>query len=89
MDLDDKLLARILGNLIREKRLELGLSQIEFGEEIDIHHNNVSKLELGDSSPKASTTYYLRHNLGINLNELYDEAKKQMDDLMEQKKRNK
>jgi transcriptional regulator with XRE-family HTH domain len=79
MDQYETLFAQLLGEKIRELRKEKGWSQWELGLRIGIHHNNVSELELGKSQPKSYTLFQLYHNLPLDVDQIFHEAKEKID----------
>jgi len=62
----DKAFAKVL----RERRLEKGLSQEAFAFEVEIHRTYVSQLERGLKSPSLKTLQRISHVLDISLSEL-------------------
>ena len=59
-----------IGNFIQQRRKELGMTQKELGERLDVSDKAVSKWETGRSMPDSSVLLDLCSILEINVNEL-------------------
>ena len=59
------------GEIIREKRLECGLSQFQLGRLLNVSDKAVSKWENNLAKPKSILLYRLCSILGITIDELY------------------
>lgn len=58
------------GEVLREVRLERGLSQEELGQACDRHRTYISRLERGANSPTLSTIVQLADALGVRPSDL-------------------
>lgn len=70
-----------LGDNIRSRREQLGLSQETLGFKADLHRNYISKLELAQKNPTYITLLKLSKALSVSVTDLiekgeYDEIKK-------------
>ena len=61
----------IIGNRIRERRLELGLSQGQLAKKLGVHHSTVSAWELGVAEPRVFLAVCLAKALGTTVEELF------------------
>ncbi|MEW5718956.1 MAG: helix-turn-helix transcriptional regulator, partial [Chloroflexota bacterium] len=59
-----------LGNIIREHRESLGLSQEAFAEKCDLHRTYISQLERGLKSPTVRTLALIADKLKLTPDEL-------------------
>ena len=59
-------LHRTFGKVLRELRLEAGLSQEKLGLECDLHRNYVSLLERGLRQPSLTTIFKLTEQLDVS-----------------------
>ena len=60
------------GELIRAKRIELGMSQTELAIRSGCKQQEISRYEYGLSEPKVSRLVYIALGLGIDIRELLD-----------------
>lgn len=60
---------------IKEKRLNLELSQFVLAQMLEVDRTTVGKWETGDSVPKPETAMKLCQILGCTLEELYESKK--------------
>jgi len=58
-------LERLFGQILRELRTELGLSQEELGFESDYHRTYISQLERGQKNPSLKAIFRLAKALGV------------------------
>ena len=61
-----------IGPKLREKRLELGLSQEELGKAVDITFQQIQKYEKSTNRISASTLYKLAQHLKVKINYFFD-----------------
>ncbi len=61
-----------IGPKLREKRLELGLSQEELGKSVDITFQQIQKYEKSTNRISASTLYKLAQHLKVKINYFFD-----------------
>jgi len=67
----EKMKKSTFGEIIREKRLECGLSQFQLGRLLNVSDKAVSKWENNLAKPKSILLYRLCSILGITIDELY------------------
>lgn len=65
---------RTLGQVIRQEREKLGLSQEGFAERADVHRTYISSIELGKVSVGIEIAHALACALGLKLSELVRKA---------------
>jgi transcriptional regulator with XRE-family HTH domain len=70
----DLLLAKLIGEKIREKRQEMAETQDEFAFKLGIHVNNLGNIERGINLPSGKTFIHLITECGINMTKLVLEA---------------
>lgn len=63
-------LTRSLGQNLRKKREELGLSQEQLGEQIDLHRTYIGALERGERNPTLKSVQHLASLLDVDALEL-------------------
>ena len=63
------------GELIRERRLQLGMSQTELAIRVGCKQQEISRYEYGLSEPKVSRLVDIATGLGIDIRELLEEDK--------------
>ena len=66
----EKLLLKKLGLKIKQLRTEKGLSQSQFGYEVEMEKSNVSRMEAGKHNIKVGTLLRVANALEISLPEL-------------------
>ena len=64
-------LKQILGEKIKRKRKQRGLTQEQLAEKIDISTRNLSNIEIGLNYPKAETLEKILKSLNITTEELF------------------
>lgn len=64
-------LARQLGALIRQLRLEAGISQEEFADRCEIHRTYIGSIERGEKTITIETAQKITAALNIPLSELF------------------
>lgn len=57
---------------MREMRLELGLSQVEFGERCGFYQTYLSRIENGQANPTLNAVEVIANALGLTVFELFD-----------------
>jgi transcriptional regulator with XRE-family HTH domain len=65
-------LAQTFGECVREMRLELGLSQVEFGERCGFYQTYLSRIENGQANPTLNAVEVIANSLGLTVFELFD-----------------
>jgi transcriptional regulator with XRE-family HTH domain len=63
-------LAAAFGKVIRELRLNAGLTQEQLGLEADLRRTFVSLLELGEQQPSLTTLFKIAPALGVTPSEI-------------------
>jgi transcriptional regulator with XRE-family HTH domain len=63
-------LQRALGDRIRERRVELGLTQADLAEKSDLHYTYIGSLETGVRNPSIDLIARLARALEIDLGDL-------------------
>jgi transcriptional regulator with XRE-family HTH domain len=63
-------LAVAFGKVIRELRLDAGLTQEQLGLEAGLRRTFVSLLELGQQQPSIGTLFKIAHALGVQPSEI-------------------
>lgn len=61
---------RLVGQRVRERRHELGLSQEQLAHRCDVHRTYIGHLERGEVSPTLGTLLVVAEGLGADLSEL-------------------
>ena len=59
--------------LMREKRLEKGLSQVELASKVGVWQSSITRFETGKATPKPSTAKKIAAILGFSWTKFYDE----------------
>lgn len=67
-----KTLAQHFGEFVRDKRLELGLSQVEFGEKCGFYQTYLSRIERGQANPTLNAMEVIANGLGISVFEMFE-----------------
>jgi len=73
-------LERLFGQILRELRTELGLSQEELGFESDYHRTYISQLERGQKNPSLKAIFRLARVLGIRPSEMVRRIESRMEE---------
>lgn len=73
-DIKVRKVSRAFGQVVRNRRLKLGLSQEVFAEKAEIHRTYVSGIELGKVDIGITVAHKLANALGIALWKLIKEA---------------
>lgn len=55
-----------IGTHVRARRNALGLSQIDLARELNVSHQHVSRIELGDATPSLEMLLKLSRKLGVS-----------------------
>ena len=66
-----------LGDKIKQKREELGLSQEELARQIEVSRQTINMIERGDYNPTLKLCIQICHALGKTLDELFWEEESQ------------
>lgn len=70
-----KTLAQKFGECVREMRLEMGLSQVEFGERCGFYQTYLSRIENGQANPTLNAVEVIANALGLTVFELFDKIR--------------
>jgi len=70
-----KTLAQKFGECVREMRLEMGLSQVEFGERCGFYQTYLSRIENGQANPTLNAVEVIANALGLTVFELFDKVR--------------
>ncbi len=73
MNLDDTKFLRSLGDRIRERRVERGLTQEQFGEQCSLHRTFIGSVERGERNVSILNLRVIARVLRIPLAELFPE----------------
>jgi transcriptional regulator with XRE-family HTH domain len=72
----EKQLLKKIGLRIKQLRTEKGLSQADFGLEINVEKSNVSRMESGRFNTKIHTLYRVAEAFELSLSDLLDKIEK-------------
>lgn len=67
-----KVLAKAVGERIRELRLQKDMSQEALANEADVPLSQIGRIERGENNPTISTLYVIAEALGIEVKVLVD-----------------
>lgn len=67
-----KTLAQRLGEYVREQRLALGISQVEFGERCGFYQTYLSRIERGQANPTINALEVIATGLGVTVFDMFD-----------------
>jgi transcriptional regulator with XRE-family HTH domain len=70
-----KNLTQQFGECVRALRLEMGLSQVEFGELCGFYQTYLSRIENGQANPTLNAVEVIANALGISVFELFEKIK--------------
>ncbi len=70
-------LAHAFGNVLKQKRKELGFSQEKLAELCSLERTYISFLERGERKPSLNITFKIAEGLGMSASELVREVEKQ------------
>jgi transcriptional regulator with XRE-family HTH domain len=73
MNLQDRHFLRALGDRIRERRIELKLTQEELGDKCDLHRTFIGSVERGERNVSVLNLRQMARALRIRLSELLDD----------------
>jgi transcriptional regulator with XRE-family HTH domain len=66
--------AELLGICIRDRRIDSGMSQVEFGEKCGFYQTYLSRIENGRANPSLNAFQVIATALGISVFDLFEEA---------------
>lgn len=69
-------LARQLGTLIRQLRLEVGISQEEFADRCGLHRTYIGSIERGEKTITVETALKIAQALGLSLSQMFSQLEK-------------
>ena len=61
-----------VGRRIKQVRKELGLTQEQLAEKVNMHYTTISRIETGDSNPPVQTISKIAKALKVSTGELFD-----------------
>ncbi|AST91069.1 hypothetical protein BC6307_07150 [Sutcliffiella cohnii] len=67
---------KLLGKLIRLRRMEMDITTDEFAFKIGIDSNTLNRIERGVHLPESNTLYKINQNTGISIDRLFNEHSK-------------
>jgi transcriptional regulator with XRE-family HTH domain len=70
-----KTLAQKFGECVRELRLEMGLSQVEFGERCGFYQTYLSRIENGQANPTLNAIEVIANALGLTVFDMFDKIR--------------
>lgn len=70
-----KSLAQRFGECVREMRLEMGLSQVEFGERCGFYQTYLSRIENGHANPSLNAMEVIANGLGVTVFDLFEKIR--------------
>ncbi|WP_408908525.1 helix-turn-helix domain-containing protein [Variovorax paradoxus] len=70
-----KTLAQKFGKCVREMRLEMGLSQVEFGERCGFYQTYLSRIENGQANPTLNAVEVIANALGLTVFDMFDKIR--------------
>lgn len=68
-------LSRQFGACVRRLRLDMGLSQVEFGERCGFYQTYLSRVERGQANPTLNAIEVIAVALGITVFDLFEQVK--------------
>ncbi|WP_155974189.1 helix-turn-helix domain-containing protein [Streptococcus ruminantium] len=69
--MNEKELARYIGQRIKDYRKQIGLTQKELAEKVGMGHTTIANYEKGFRSPKKDTLFDLAEVLGVSIDDLF------------------
>ena len=64
-----------LGKCVRDLRLELGMTQVEFAEHCGFYQTYMSRIENGRANPTLNALEVISNALGLTVFDLFDRVK--------------
>ncbi len=77
--MNDKILAKKFGCLVRKLRSEIGLSQEAFADQCGLHRTYIGSIERGEKTVTIETASKLAKALGITLTQLFSQLETNQD----------
>ena len=68
-------LAQRFGRVVRDMRVERGLSQVDFGERCGFYQTYLSRIENGRANPSLNAVEVIANALGVTVYELFDRVR--------------
>lgn len=59
-----------LGSVIRNKRRDMGLTQADLADDVNVSDSYIARIEVGERSPGAKTLFRIAEVLNVPFNEL-------------------
>ncbi len=68
-------LAQRFGRVVRDMRVERGLSQVDFGERCGFYQTYLSRIENGRANPSLNAVEVIATALGVTVYQLFDRVR--------------
>ncbi|PNG46893.1 MULTISPECIES: helix-turn-helix transcriptional regulator [unclassified Variovorax] len=68
-------LAQRFGRVVRDMRVERGLSQVDFGERCGFYQTYLSRIENGRANPSLNAVEVIANALGVTVYQLFDRVR--------------
>ena len=68
-------LAQRFGRVVRDMRVERGLSQVDFGERCGFYQTYLSRIENGRANPSLNAMEVIANALGVTVYELFERVR--------------
>ena len=72
------LLLKVIGELVKEKRLEMNKGILLFGYEYDISNSSIAMVEKGQRDVQITTLWKIANGLGMSFSEFVIETEKRL-----------
>ena len=69
-------LAQRFGKVVRDMRVERGLSQVDFGERCGFYQTYLSRVENGRANPSLNAMEVIANALGVTIYQLFERMRK-------------
>jgi transcriptional regulator with XRE-family HTH domain len=68
-------LAQRFGRVVRDMRVERGLSQVDFGERCGFYQTYLSRIENGRANPSLNAVEVIANALGVTVYQLFERVR--------------
>ncbi|WP_077001184.1 helix-turn-helix domain-containing protein [Variovorax sp. KK3] len=68
-------LAQRFGKVVRDMRVERGLSQVDFGEKCGFYQTYLSRIENGHANPSLNAMEVIANALGVTVFQLFERVR--------------
>lgn len=72
------LLLKVIGEIVKEKRLEMNKGILLFGYEYDISNSSIAMVEKGQRDVQITTLWKIANGLGMSFSEFVKEVEKRL-----------